>query len=80
MPDTDQVQDQRELRCAACFQGQRWLSRELLFSQRRDVFDEEIPAKQKIKTAIFIPDTDTRSSLTPSQQDTHGSKTSQSSS
>lgn len=65
MLDTDQVEDQRELGCAARLQGQRWLSRELLLSQRRDVFDEEIPAKQKVKTNSFIPDSDTRSVLTP---------------
>lgn len=50
--DTDQVKDQGELRCAACLQGQRWLPRELLFSQRRDVFDEEIPAKQNKRSKL----------------------------
>lgn len=50
--DTDQVEDQRELRCAACLQGQSWLSGELLFCQRRDVLDEEVPVKQNNKTII----------------------------
>lgn len=52
--DTDQVEDQGELRGAARLQGQSWLSGELLFRQRRDVFDEEIPANRNIKTALFI--------------------------
>lgn len=45
--DTDQVEDQGELGCAARLQGQSWLSGELLLGQRWDVFDEEIPAKTK---------------------------------
>lgn len=54
LPDTDQVQDQGELRGAARLQGQSWLSGELLFRQRRDVFDEEVPVNHNIKTALFL--------------------------
>lgn len=43
---TDQVEDERELWRAACLQGQRWLTSELLLSQWWDVFDEEIPMGQ----------------------------------
>lgn len=44
---TDQVEDQRELRRAARLQWQGWFTGQLLFCQRRDVFDEEIPTEQK---------------------------------
>lgn len=45
---TDQVQDQREFRRAACLQWQGWLSGELLLCQWRDMLDEEIPTNEKI--------------------------------